>query len=263
MLHHLRRTYSEWLIRKALPHFSRKRLLLEALKGTDVECPCCKGQFLTFMPFGHKARRAGHALCPQCGTLPRHRLMWMYLMEHTRLLKDPMRVLHIAPERFFFKLLKDHPKVDYLAGDKFAPGYAYPEGTIDLDVTSLALPDDSFDVVICSHVLEHVPDDVQGMREILRVLKPGGFAIIQVPLDRSMAVTDEDITITDPEERQRRFGQHDHFRLYGLDLRDRLAQAGFEVHVEPYSDKFDMGERFRYGLPKDEDIHFCVKPRRA
>ncbi|MBS1580932.1 MAG: class I SAM-dependent methyltransferase [Bacteroidetes bacterium] len=243
-----------------MQRINRKRLLLEAIKGDEVECPCCKGRYLVFMPFGIAARRDAHAQCPNCATLPRHRLMWMFLMERTQLLKKPMRVLHIAPEKFFFETFSKHPLVRYVAGDKFAPGYHYAKGTIDLDVTQLDFPEASFDALICSHVLEHVPDDALGMRELFRVLAPGGFAIIQVPLNKRLSVTDEDVTITNPQERERRFGQHDHFRIYGLDLKERLRSAGFMVEVVPYTGQFSYAERFRFGLPTDEDIYYCSKP---
>lgn len=256
----LRKRYSDWIIRSAFQRVSRKRLLLEALKGDDVECACCGGHFLAFMPFGTPKNRRPHALCPQCGTLPRHRLMWMFLKERTDLMKKPMRLLHVAPETFYFNTFSKHPLVDYVAGDKFMPGYAYAPGTIDLDITAIRYPDASFDAVICSHVLEHVPDDVQGMRELCRVLKPGGFAIIQVPMLPGLERTDEDATITDPVERERRFGQHDHFRIYGLDLKDRLMSAGFHVEVVPFTARFSKQDMFRYGLPADEDVYFCTKP---
>ena len=261
MLTALRTKYSEWLIRQALARMSGRRKRLEGLKGNEVQCPCCDGSFITFLPFGVADRRRAHAQCPACGSLERHRLMWLFIQERTPLLKQKQKLLHVAPERFYFDRLSKHPLVDYTAGDKFDPGYEYPKGTIDMDITRIQFPESTFDAVICSHVLEHVPDDGLAMRELLRVLKPGGWAIIQVPLSKAMARTDEDITITDPKERERRFGQHDHFRLYGLDLKDKLQAAGFGVEVVAYTDKFTPAERFRAGLPHDEDVYFCHRPK--
>lgn len=257
MFDRLRRQVNERVIQFALPRMSARRKLLEGLRGDEMECPCCGGRFLTFLPFGVAHRRRPNAMCPQCGSVERHRLMWLFLQRRTDLFQVRKRVLHIAPEAFYFKVLSRHPMVEYVAGDKFFPGYHYPEGTIDLDITALTFPDRSFDVVICSHVLEHIPDDALAMRELRRVLRPGGWAIIQVPIDKGMAHTDEDVTLTDPAERERRFGQHDHFRLYGRDLKDRLTAAGFNVEVHAFSEAFTPQERYRFGLPPDEDIHFC------
>lgn len=260
MLAALRRRYNEWLIRQALTRMSDRRKRLEGMKGTEVKCPCCNGSFIGFLPFGVAERRRAHALCPACGSLERHRLMWLFIQERTPLLKQKQKLLHVAPERFYFDRLSKDPLVEYTAGDKFDPGYQYPKGTIDMDITRIQFPDGTFDAVICSHVLEHVPDDALAMRELCRVLRPGGWAIIQVPMKKGMANTDEDITIIDPKERERRFGQHDHFRLYGMDLKDRLSNAGFEVEVVPYTEKFTPAERFRAGLPPDEDIYYCHRP---
>ncbi len=250
---------NERIFRYALARMGQRRKRLEGLRGNEVHCPCCEGSFIAFLPFGVDGRKRAHALCPACGSLERHRLMWLFIQERTPLLKQRQRLLHVAPEPFYFGRLSKDPLVDYVAGDKFAPGYSYPAGTIDLDVTSIAFPDNSFDAVICSHVLEHVPDDALGMRELLRVLRPGGWAIIDVPMNKDLAHTDEDITITDPKERERRFGQHDHFRLYGLDLRDRLAQAGFEVDVVAFANGFSTQDRFRMGL-SGREVYHCRKP---
>lgn len=261
MLAALRHRTNEWLIQRALTLMSPRRKRLEGMKGDEVFCPCCTGAFVAFLPFGVAGRRRAHALCPQCGSLERHRLMWLFIQQRTSMLKRKEKVLHVAPERFFFDRFSKDPNIDYTAGDKFDPGYSYPAGTIDLDITRIQFPDRSFDTVICSHVLEHVPDDALAMRELLRVLKPGGHAIIQVPLKDGLERTDEDITITDPKERERRFGQHDHVRYYGLDVKDRLAAAGFEVEVVPFAEQYPPAEQFRMGLVTGGGaIYFCRRP---
>lgn len=186
--------------------------------------------------------------------------MWLFIQQHTSLFTKEQVLLHVAPERFYFDRFREDPRVRYTAIDLFAPGYTYPEGTINMDITRLEFPDATFDAVICSHVLEHVHDDRLAMRELRRVLKPGGWAIIQVPRRKGLEHTDEDITITDPQERFRRFGQADHFRIYGTDLKERLSGAGFAVEVVPFSQSFTPAERFRYGLPNAEDVYFCSNP---
>jgi SAM-dependent methyltransferase len=163
----------------------------------------------------------------------------------------------VAPDRSLRTMLAALP-VTYVAGDKMEPGYDYPPGTVPLDVTGIPFPDDHFDVVICSHVLEHVPDDRKAMHELRRVLKPGGLAILLVPM-ADMPVTDEDPTVTDPAERLRRFGQFDHVRTYGRDYFDRLREAGFTVTVERLADRLPATEVFRLGLRADEDLVLGTK----
>ncbi|MBK7751686.1 MAG: methyltransferase domain-containing protein [Flavobacteriales bacterium] len=144
-------------------------------------------------------------------------------------------------------MLRKAPGVTYIAGDKQAPGYSYPQDTIDLDITALDFPDDHFDLIICSHVLEHVPEDRTAMRELCRVLRPGGTAILLVPMS-DRPTTDEDPSVTDPQERFRRFGQTDHVRLYGRDYMDRLREAGFIVTVDDMAAQLPPADVFRYGL---------------
>jgi len=149
--------------------------------------------------------------------------------------------------------------VRYVAGDRKEPGYTYPSDTLDLDVTAMPFPDDQFDLILCSHVLEHVPDDRQAMRELYRVLKPGGWAILMVPLDRACAVTQEDATVVDPEERKRLYGQFDHVRLYGRDYAERLKSAGFTVTEDAMTDRSPVEDVFRLGLLRSEVVHAVTK----
>jgi len=172
--------------------------------------------------------------------------------------KAGQRVLHVAPDRSLRERIQAVPGITYIAGDKKEPGYTYPPGTVDLDVTAIPFPADHFDLLICSHVLEHVPDDRAAMRELFRVLKPGGLAILLVPLS-TRPTTDEDPTVTDPDERQRRFGQRDHVRLYGRDYVDRLRAAGFTVTVERPAATLPADAVFRFGLKADEDLVLGTK----
>lgn len=128
-----------------------------------------------------------------------------------------------------------------------------------MDVTDIQYPADSFDAVICNHVLEHVTDDRKAMREILRVLRPGGWALLQVPLDDSRAATFEDPSITAPRDRARIFGQFDHLRVYGRDYRQRLAEQGFDVTVNEFAKELPATMLERFGLDADETIYLCWK----
>ncbi len=235
---------------------SLKRWLRErALSGDVVRCPLCERGAVAYLPSGTPPRP--HALCPFCGSLERTRMMGLALTQRG-LPKAGQRVLHVAPDRSLRERIQAVPGITYIAGDKKEPGYTYPPGTEDLDVTSLPYPADHFDLVICSHVLEHVPDDRKAMRELCRVLKPGGLAILLVPMS-DRPVTDEDPAVTDPDERQRRFGQRDHVRLYGRDYFDRLRAAGFTVTVERPAASLPAEAVFRFGLKADEDLVLGTK----
>ncbi|MPZ76522.1 MAG: methyltransferase domain-containing protein [Deltaproteobacteria bacterium] len=229
--------------------------LLRALRyiGTRVTCPCCGWHFRGFLPFGVVVKRT-HALCPRCGSLERHRLLWLYLKNRTDLFDRNHRVLHFAPERIFAKVFRTMPLLHYVSAD-----LSSKRARLKTDIMDIPCKDNSFDVVLCNHVLEHVADDQKAMRELCRVLSPGGWAILQTPIDTQRAKTFEDPTITSPSERERAFGQHNHVRLYGRDYKERLEKAGFTVKVDGYAGGLEKRELVKYGLP-DEEIYFCRKP---
>jgi SAM-dependent methyltransferase len=231
------------------------------LRGSQVKCLLCRGQFVTFLPFGQPPR--ANALCPRCGSLERTRLYWKYLQSKSDFFRKPKRVLHVAPERILFEKFSAAANLTYVPVDKFESGYRYPAGTRNVDVTDMRFPDDYFDFVLCSHVLEHVPDDRKAMRELFRVLKPNGFAILQVPWDRNRESTYEDLTITDPHERVKAFGQQDHVRIYGRDYVKRLEDAGFRVAIERPADELSPLQRFRYGFRESEVLFVGHKPPRC
>jgi SAM-dependent methyltransferase len=183
-------------------------------------------------------------VCPRCGSRQRHRLLWLYLERRTDLPASSARVLHFAPEAGLERRLRSLPALRYRTAD-LEPG----RGDLTLDVTEIDLPDASVDVLLCVHVLEHVEDDRRALRELHRVLAPGGWGVVQVPIQGER--TDEDPAVRDPEERRRRFGQEDHVRMYGRDFRDRLVDAGFEVDVVVFRDELSPRERARYGLEYD------------
>jgi SAM-dependent methyltransferase len=227
-----------------------------ALRGDNNYCPICERRFATFLPYG--VRKRPNAQCPGCQSLERQRLLWLYIREK-KLFQKPTRLLHVSPETVLFNKFKNDADIDYVPVDKFDPGYRYPKGTQNVDITQMPFPDNSFDAIICIHVLEHIPDDAKAMRALYRVLKPGGWAIILVPLDKNRSTTYEDFSITDPAGREKAFGQPDHVRWYGLDYRQRLEAAGFGVSVDAFAHQFPAEEIFRLGLPDDEDIYFCTK----
>ena len=233
----------------------------QALEGDNVHCVCCNKSFITFLPFGLIKR--ANAMCPNCGSLERHRLHWHFMVNRTNLLnsKKVLRILHVAPEAVFYNKFNDNPLFDYVPCAKFGDGYTdeYPAKTINVDITDIRFQENSFDVIYCSHVLEHVPNDLQAMKEFHRVLKPGGWAMLQVPLDKNRIKTYEDFSITDPKEREQAFGQYDHVRVYGMDYIERLKLAGFQVNQINYTSEFNGNEIFSNGFQKDEDIFICSK----
>jgi SAM-dependent methyltransferase len=215
-------------------------------RGSKVECPVCGGGFSGFLPYGYNKVRKG-VLCPRCFSLERHRLLWLYLKNKTGLFTDPLKVLHVAPEQCFLSRFRKLGNLDYITADLESP-----LADIKLDIQEMPFDDNTFDVVICNHVLEHVPDDRKALREILRVLRPGGYGIMQVPMDLTLEKTYEDPSIVDPHEREIHFRQKDHYRLYGRDYTERLKECGFHLHETNYSDELDQQTIQRYRLPKNE-----------
>ena len=230
-----------------------KKALKKIIYRGGRQCPVCGSSLKGFLPYGVNPRP--DAQCPICGSLERHRLLWLYFRDEAGLLSPPVkRMLHVAPERCFSERLAACQNIDYLTAD-----IADPAAMVKMDVMDIQYPDASFDVIYCCHVLEHVPDDRKAMREFARVLKPGGWAVLQVPLDAER--TFEDPSVTDPKERERLFGQDDHVRVYGLDYKGRLEEAGFNVTVVAYYERFDEKTLERYGMRYErDDIYLCRLP---
>lgn len=221
--------------------------------GDRVECPCCGGRFRKFLPYGVNPR--ANAQCPRCACKARHRQLWLYLKNKTNLFSDRLRLLHFAPEYVFRKQLVASSNLDYVTIDLDSL-----MAMIKADITRIPFADAAFDVVLCNHVLEHVAADKQAMRELCRVLKPGGWAILQVPLERKREQTFEDPRIVSPEEREKWFHQKDHVRIYGLDYKDRLEAAGFTVSLDYYAKELPEELRTQYALRGNRPIYFCTKP---
>ena len=213
----------------------------------------CKDTFRKFLSYGRLKPRK-NALCPNCLTLERHRLMWLFLQNKTNFLKDPLKVLHVAPELCFIKRFEALPNLDYITAD-----IESPLAKVKMDLHDIPFEEKTFDVAFCNHVMEHVEDDIHCMSELHRVLKPGGWAIIQSPINVSRSITFEDKSITNPSEREKAFGQNDHLRVYGSDYKQRLESGGFKVTEIDYAQELDPLLRERYALPPREIIYFCEK----
>jgi SAM-dependent methyltransferase len=213
------------------------------MTGRRVKCPCCGSQFRRFRAYNGPDR-----ICWRCGAMERHRSLWLYLDAHPEMTHPGISVLHVAPEPVLRDRFSRIPEVRYVGGDLTAEF-----GPERIDVTQLHFGDASFDAIMCNHVLEHVPDDRRAMRELARVLKPGGWALLQVP-DVAADRTDEDPSVTEPVERDRRFGQHDHVRRYGWDYVDRLREAGFSVEVARPESHLPEAVIERYRLRKFGEV---------
>lgn len=218
--------------------------------GSNYKCSVCEGTFRKFLPYGIEKRT--NARCPKCGTLERHRLIWLFLKNETNFFNDKLKVLHFAPEPFFLDRFSKLTNLTYFPADLTPLSPLVRK----INITNIPSEDNFYDCVICCHVLEHIHDDQRAMREIFRVLKIGGYAILQVPIGRLETFEDPNIKMS--EDRQRIFGQSDHVRIYGLDYKKRLEEAGFKVNVISYVNKYDSETIKKYALSQ-ADIYFCLK----
>jgi len=193
-------------------------------------------------------------LAPGTLSLERHRLFWLYLKNETTFFSAPLRVLHFAPEQAFVQKFKKQKNLSYTTTDLNSP-----IADVKADICDLPFKDNSFDFIICNHVLEHIPDDTKAMQELYRVLAPKGTAIVQVPYDAKLSTTFEDNTITDQSERTRIFGQYDHLRVYGMDYFKKLASVGFNVKALDYTATLSSEDIERYRLCRGELLPVCKK----
>lgn len=221
------------------------RTISGSMPKSEVYCPVCERSFYFFI------RIKNDNISPLWGAKSRHRLEWLYLKQETDFLERRTDLLHIAPEYCLFQRLQVMENINYYPGDKFEEGYGVQKGVHQLDLTRLTMPDESFDCIICNHILEHIPDDHKAMTEMFRVLKKGGKAIIMVPIDLDRQETYENWNIKTADDRTKHFGQWDHVRFYSLDIVQRLASVGFKVSAIKYSEKFSTEEYVTYGLCPD------------
>ncbi|MBN2214073.1 MAG: methyltransferase domain-containing protein [Bacteroidales bacterium] len=228
-------------IRKFIPY--RIKFILKKIfyLGNSYYCNCCQSHIRRFCPGGedlppvveYRITGAGYReqdYCPVCKSTYRHRMVWLYLQE-LKIRENCCTILHIAPEEMIARRLSLMKQLKYVTGDTEPDRYRHFTNAIKINITQIPFNDETFDIIICNHVLEHIPDDRLAMKELYRVLRPEGFALLQVPVSEILEKTYEDPAIQTEEERLKHFGQKDHVRIYGKDYLQRLANTGFEVEV--------------------------------
>ena len=220
--------------------------------GRNRYCPICEKTSRRFLDAGILPRQ--DAMCPFCCSLERDRLVWIYLKKYTDFFHlQSKQVLHIAPEAIFQSIFKQIFKEKYITADLYRD-----DVMIKMDITNIPYENNTFGIIYCSHVLEHVPEDIKAMSELYRVLSCSGWAIINVPV--SGELTQEDLSIIDPEIREKLYGQEDHVRQYGRDYINRLRSVGFQVKCVTARDILSQGEIEYMGISvASGDIYLCTK----
>lgn len=219
--------------------------------GNERECPLCGIRYSKFGRGGVEKR--DDAQCMNCGSLERHRFLWLYLQQEMKINEQRnLNVLHFAPEKYLENKLRAISN-NYITAD-----IEGDDVDIKVDITNTPFEKETFDLILCSHVLEHVNDDRKALKELLRILKSDGRALIIIPVEREK--TFEDTSVTDPDERLRIFGQKDHVRFYGKDFIERLKETGFKVNSFLPKDLFFDDDLIRYGIKIESDmLYLCVK----
>ena len=228
-------------------------ILALILKGNTFTDPIDGKSFKSFLPYGYGKQR-NNVLSPSTLSLERHRLLWLYLKNETNFFSAPIKILHFAPEQAFYKRFKKLKNLNYVTTDLNSP-----LADVKADICNLPFKDNEFDMILCNHVLEHIPDDTKAMHELYRVMKVGGMGVFQIPQDLNRESTFEDNTITDKNERAKLFGQYDHVRVYGRDFFDKLRSIGFKVEEVDYTATLSADEITTYCLAKGEIIPVVYK----
>jgi SAM-dependent methyltransferase len=228
-------------------------LLAFLLKGNTYTDPIDSKSFKSFLPYGYGKQR-NNVLSPSTLSLERHRLLWLYLKNETDFFSVEKKVLHFAPEQAFYKRFRKMSNLDYVTTDLNSP-----LADVKADICNLPFKDNEFDIILCNHVLEHIPDDRKAMEELYRILKPGGFGVFQIPQDLNRETTFEDDSINDKKERAKIFGQYDHVRIYGRDYFDKLRSVGFKVEEVDYTARLSEDDIIKYCLAKGEIIPVVKK----
>jgi SAM-dependent methyltransferase len=235
--------------------FTETFLALRALffVGNKYVCPCCGWKLRAFTHGGTSLRVRPLGYCPRCNSKARHRRWWLFLQQKTNLFIDHIHLFHASPNYCLSRRFSTLPNIDYVGVDH----NNHRNICIKMYLPATPILSETFDAIICMHVLEHIQEDRKAIHELYRILKPGGWAGISVPI-RLDQKTYEDPTITSPKERERAFGETVHVRYYGYDLVDRLEEAGFRVKMDP-GKEVDQLSRQKYGLRDDENIFYCTK----
>lgn len=251
------------MLRKYIPPAVKQLIKTTLHFGNKYQCPICGFKARDLAPIGMDipvfkekkviggGRRKGG--CYKCNSRERDRMIYLYLKDKLKIFdssKD-LKILHLAPEIGLSKALLKIGYDTYICGDLFVEGYFYPKYVQNINVLDIPFDSNYFDLIICNHMLEHIPNDTDAMKELFRVLKLGGQAILQVPISQTMETTFEDFTIKDPKERELVFGQSDHVRIYGQDYTDRLQSVGFKT------EKINIFKEYaqrNYGLDPNEDL---------
>jgi SAM-dependent methyltransferase len=228
-------------------------ILAFILKGNTFTDPIDGKSFKTFLPYGYGKQR-NNVLSPSTLSLERHRLLWLYLKNETDFFSTEKKVLHFAPEQAFYKRFRKMTNLNYITTDLNSP-----LADVKADICNLPFKDNEFDMILCNHVLEHIPDDTKAMQELYRVMKVGGMGVFQIPQDLNRESTFEDNTITDKNERAKVFGQYDHVRVYGRDYFDKLRSIGFKVEEVDYTSTLSAEEITKFCLAKGEIIPVVYK----
>ncbi len=228
-------------------------ILAFSLKGKNYTDPIDGKQFKKFLPYGYESPRE-NVLSPSTLSLERHRLLWLFLKNETDFFTANHKILHFAPEQAFHKRFKNLKNLEYVTTDLNSP-----LASVKADICNLPFKDNSFDVILCNHVLEHIPDDTKAMQELYRILRPNGWGVFQIPQDLNRETTFEDNTITDKKERAKIFGQYDHVRIYGRDYFDKLRSIGFNVEEVDYTATLPSKKINEYRLAKGEVIPLVRK----
>ena len=228
-------------------------ILVLFLKGKKFTDPIDGKSFRTFLPYGYENQR-NNVLSPSTLSLERHRLLWLYLKNETNFFTANLKVLHFAPEQAFYKRFKKMENLNYITTDLESP-----LAEVKADICNLPFKDNSFDFILCNHVLEHIPDDSKAMQELYRVLKSKGIGVFQIPQDLSRETTFEDDSIKDKKERAKIFGQYDLVRVYGRDYFDKLRSFGFNVDEVDYTSTLSEENITKYCLAKGEIIPVVYK----
>ncbi len=229
-----------------------------ALLGGNVYCNICERKYLTFLPSGDELK--AHSKCPGCSSIDRHRQLYSLTTAFIKEKRSKINLLHIAPQHALATRYIKMPLVNYTAIDKFEKGYKYPDYVKQMDITNLQFDENSFDLLICSHVLEHVVDDTLALQNFMRVLKPGGVGFLVVPYFKHLTETYEDLNANSAETRLLLYGQHDHVRKYGLDFINKLNANGWIAEIIDFSKFYSETECIKLGYLNAEPIFKVTKP---